>query len=111
MSTFSGNGIPSFAKFWKQALFLSTLAIGTALFVKSKVHLRKKNQHLPDAVLGDREQDYDISKIRPGFPQSKDDMTAYGRKSEFQGTADSYLTRKSGDKFSFFPWFGGSGSK
>ncbi|CDK29403.1 unnamed protein product [Kuraishia capsulata CBS 1993] len=92
MSHGYGN-LPSLKAFWKQTLFLSCLAIGTAYFVKSKVHLRRRQQYVEES-----KEELPV-ETRPGFPTTQG--AASSRKSEYEGSGSSYMSRKSGDKFSW----------
>lgn len=87
----AGATLPSSRSFWKQATFISVLAVFAAYNVKQNVYLRRKLQYRPDELEISRsgEDEYDISKIRPGFPSITGDASE--RKSEYEGTGDSYL--------------------
>ncbi|ODV84910.1 hypothetical protein CANARDRAFT_8046 [[Candida] arabinofermentans NRRL YB-2248] len=98
--------LPSIKQFWKQAIFLSGLAIGTAIFVKSKVSIRRKTQYIQETSSYDSTQKKQIADVKPGFPtQALDENgeTIYKRKSEYEGAGSSYMSRKHGDKFNY--WF------
>ncbi|KAG7691584.1 hypothetical protein KL930_005214 [Ogataea haglerorum] len=95
--------LPSLKQFWKQTLFLSVLAIGTAAFVKSKVTIRRKKQYIKETSSFDSTQKKQIADVKPGFPERNPNEEKYKRKSEFEGAGNSYMSRKHGDKLA---WWG-----
>ncbi|ODV95818.1 hypothetical protein PACTADRAFT_49265 [Pachysolen tannophilus NRRL Y-2460] len=104
--------IPTSKSFWRQAAFLTSIALFTAYFVKSKIHLRRQQQFRPDELESSsyysdgssnkNQERQDISKIRPGFPTSEN--SEYMRKSQYEGSGNSYISRRSGDKISSGFW-------
>ncbi|KAH3671288.1 hypothetical protein OGAPHI_000511 [Ogataea philodendri] len=98
----SAPTLPSLKQFWKQTLFLATLAVGTAVFVKSKVTIRRKQQYIKETSSFDSKQKKQIADVKPGFPEQSSDQELYKRKSEFEGAGSSYMSRKQGDKLAFW---------
>lgn len=45
-----------------------------------------------------------ISTVRPGFPL-EDGVERYQRKSEYEGSGMSYMSRRHGDKFTMWHFF------
>lgn len=108
----SKAAFPSIKQFWKQALFISVVAVTSAYFVKSNVTIRRKKQYIKEASSYDslmqervRERSGDsISTVKPGFPLD-DGVERYQRKSEYEGAGLSYRSRRTGDKFTISHFF------
>lgn len=103
---------PSIKQFWRQALFLSAVAITSAYFVKQNVTIRRQTQYVKeassyDSLMQDRVRERSgesISTVKPGFPL-EDGVERYQRKSEYEGAGLSYRSRRTGDKFTWAHFF------
>lgn len=108
------SGLPPIKQFWKQALFMTSLAGFAGYYAKTKVTIRRKAQYAKDASSYDSlmqsrvRSGQTISTIRPGFPL-EDGTHHYERKSQYEGAGSSYMSRRHGDKFGLWErWFGKS---
>ncbi|KAF6007066.1 hypothetical protein HII13_004743 [Brettanomyces bruxellensis] len=101
------SALPPIRQFWKQIAFVSSVAIFAAYYAKNKVTIRRKQQFIKDSSSYDSlmrkrvRSGNSIATIKPGFPKEMDDEE-YKRKSEFEGSGNSYMSRKHGDKFNMF---------
>lgn len=106
------SAAPNIMKFWKQALFLSAVAMTSAYFVKANVTIRRRKQYVKEAssydtLMQDRIRERSgesISTVKPGFPLD-DGVERYQRKSEYEGAGLSYRSRRTGDKFTMAHFF------
>lgn len=91
--------------------FIVVCFVGSIAFTKSVVKDRRVANYKPKQLrLGETDEEvamdpsFDSSSVRPGFPLPSDQ---YERKSAYEGSGVSYMSRKRGDRLST-SWFGKS---
>ncbi|ODQ78266.1 hypothetical protein BABINDRAFT_162920 [Babjeviella inositovora NRRL Y-12698] len=89
--------------------FIVVCFIGSIAFTKSVVKDRRVANYKPQQLRLDEngeeaqtEPAFDSSKVKPGFPLPSDQ---YDRKSAYEGSGISYMSRKRGDRLTN-SWFG-----
>ncbi|SCU93429.1 LAMI_0E14334g1_1 [Lachancea mirantina] len=92
-----------FQNIGKNAAYLCGFAILSVLAVKAAIRGRRDAQFDRFGEKSQGRDDYykNLANVRPGFPISQADDGS-GRKSDFQGSGLSYLSRKRGDKLGFW---------
>lgn len=80
-------------------------AVAIGLFMVGKYHIasykEKRHRLETDARVDSEENEFGILAKRPGFPQNNPTLNYESdqRNSRYEGTGNSYSTRRSGDRF------------
>ncbi|AMD21263.1 HEL017Cp [Eremothecium sinecaudum] len=85
----------------KYVAILSGLTIVSVLGTKTIIRQRRQGQFQPNYLESkSTNNDYNLAKIKPGFPENerKNETEEVKRKSEYEATGLSYMSRKRGDK-------------
>lgn len=90
----------------KNVIYLSLTAIAGVIVAKTMIKERRISQfspHMRGLPQEDSSTYYDnFAQVKPGFPLPQTGESAgYERKSEFEGSGLSYMSRKRGDRLGF----------
>ncbi|CCE63251.1 hypothetical protein TPHA_0E01580 [Tetrapisispora phaffii CBS 4417] len=101
----------AFEALGKKLAIITVIGFGALFVAKNNVKSKKASKFQPNVKVSATEQntgDYysNLAKIKPGFPLPKDDSSdaggsKYQRKSKYEGSGNSYLSRKGGDRLGF----------